>query len=171
MTQCERLSDRMPDVALGRTAWTPEEQAHLEACDDCRAEWALVQGAAHLGDSLRGVRDPAVLTAAVLARVAEERVTVRTRRRAWLVAGLAAAAAVIILVRIPRTIPTPMGPAVASAPQTVALPELDDLPDAELEAILGSLDEPSGAPPSLDDSGLDDLDEHELERVLGTWEG
>lgn len=171
MTQCERLSDRMPDVALGRAAWASGEQAHLDACDDCRTEWALVQATAHLGESLPRARDPEVVTAAVLARVAGERAAARTRRRAWMAAGLAAAAAVIIVVRIPRTIPAPTAPAVAIAPQSVALPELYDLPDAELESILGSLDEPADASPALDEPGLDDLDEHELERALGEWEG
>jgi len=170
MTQCERLSDRMPEVALGRAAWASGEQAHLDACDDCRAEWALVRGAAHLGEALPP-GDPEALTAAVLGKVAGERAAARTRRRAWMAAGLAAAAAVIIVVRIPRTVPVPTAPAVAIAPQSVALPELYDLPDAELESILGSLDEPPGASPALDGSDLDDLDEHELERVLETWEG
>jgi anti-sigma factor RsiW len=195
MTQCERLSERMPDVALGRAAWTSEEQAHLDACADCRAEWTLVQATAHLGDSLPRARDPEALTAAVLGRVAGEQAAVRTRRRTWLVAGLAAAAVAIIAVRIPRspsgvgvpvttaapvpapvaavptpTVPSPTAPAVA-ARQSVALPELDDLPDAELESILGSLDQTSGVSPSLDGSGFDNLDDHELERVLGAWEG
>jgi len=170
MTQCERLSDRMPDVALGRTAWTVEEQAHLDACDDCGTEWALVQRAAHLGESLPRARDPAALTAAVLGRVAGERAAARTRRRTWLAAGLAAAAVAVIAVRIPRP-PSATSPAVAAAGQAIALPELDDLPEAELESILGSLDESSGISPAFDGSGLDNLDDHELERVLGAWEG
>ena len=183
MTECERLSDRMPEVALGRAAWTAEEETHLDSCDECRAEWALVQGAGHLGESLPP-GDPEVLAAAVLGRLAEERAAARTRRRAWLAAGLAAAAVAIIAVRIPRpptevAVPVPAVPAapaatvpgVATAGQAVALPELDDLPDAELESILGSLDESPGTSPALDDPGFDDLDEHELERVLGAWEG
>ncbi len=168
MTQCERLSNRMPDVALGRAAWAAEEQTHLDACDDCRAEWALVRGATRLGESL-SARDPEALTAALLGKVARARGATRTRRRAWLAAGLAAAAVAIIAVRIPRTAPTPTGIAITSA--TVALPELDGLPDTELELILGSLDEPSGASPALEEPGLDDFDEHELDLVLEAWEG
>ena len=171
MTECERLSDRMPDVALGRAGWTAAEQAHLDTCDDCRAEWELVRGAAHLGEGLPRAHDPEALTAAVLGRVAGERTAARTRRRTWLAAGLAAAAVAIIVVRTTRApigvaVPVPAEPAV-----TVALPELDDLPDAELESILGSLDGPSGASPAADDPGFDDLDEHEPEGVLQAWEG
>ena len=35
MTTCERMSDRMPSVAAGHAAWTPEEREHLDACVDC----------------------------------------------------------------------------------------------------------------------------------------
>ena len=175
----------MPNVALGRAAWTSDEQAHLDACDDCRTEWALVRTAAHLGESLPRGRDPEVLTAAVLGRVTRERSAARARRRIWLAAGLAAAAVAIIAVRIPRppagaapvaTVPTPAAPSattptIATTRQAVALPELDDLPDAELESILGSLDESSGVSPALDGSGFDNLDDHELERVLGAGGG
>ena len=182
MTECGRLSDRLPDVALGRAGWTAAEQAHLDTCDDCRAEWELVRGAAHLGEGLPRAHDPEALTAAVLGRVAGERTAARTRRRTWLAAGLAAAAVAIIVVRTTRApigvaVPVPAEPAVtapsvvATAPQAVALPELDDLPDAELESILGSLDGPSGASPAADDPGFDDLEEHELEGVLQAWEG
>ena len=51
MSYCERLSDRMPDVALLRAAWSAEEAAHLASCADCRAEWDLVLAA--LGSSLQ----------------------------------------------------------------------------------------------------------------------
>lgn len=55
--------------------------------------------------------------------------------------------------------------------QAVSLPELDGLPDGELQAILGSLDDSNSLAPALDASGLDDMDDHELEDVLGAWEG
>ena len=42
MTVCTYLSDRMPDVALGRARWTVEDERHLAACADCDAEWAIV---------------------------------------------------------------------------------------------------------------------------------
>ena len=106
-------------------------------------------------------------------------------------AGLAAAAAIVITVRISRTpsnvpapgtsvpvatapstpAPAPAPPVVATEQQSVSLPELDGLPDGELQAILGSLDESNTFTPALDGSGLDDMDDHELEDVLGAWEG
>jgi hypothetical protein len=174
MTQCERLSDRIPEVVLGRSLWSVEERAHFDACPDCQAEWELVQSTARLGASLAPRSSPEVMAAAVLDRLAGERAATGARRRRWLALGLAAAAVTIIAVRIPRpTSVAPMtgSPAAVTGRQVVPLPELDDLPDSELESILQSLDESSAISPSLDGSGFDDLDDHELERVLGTWEG
>jgi anti-sigma factor RsiW len=197
MTLCEALSDRMPDVVLGRSAWTAEEQAHLDGCPDCQAEWQLVRATARLGTSLPPLRSPEIMTATVLGRIVGERSAVRARRRMWVAAGLAAAAAIMIAVRISRSpsttplpvvptpapvaagpvVPTPTTPrpaptpVVATTEQTVSLPELDGLPDGELQAILGSLDEPTTLAPALDGSGLDNLDDHELEDALGAWEG
>ena len=196
MMQCDAISDRMPDVALGRSAWSAEEQAHLEACPDCQTEWRLVQSASRLGISLPPLRSPEVMAAAVFGRLVGERAAVRGRRRTWITAGLAAAAVIIIAIRIPRspsTVPSPSAPTpgpvattpvlpphpvpapspvppdvVATGLQTVSLPELDGLPD---QAILGSLDDPNTSAPALDGSGLDNLDDHELEDVLGAWEG
>jgi hypothetical protein len=181
MIQCDVISDRMPDVALGRTSWSTEERAHIDTCSDCQAEWRLVQSASRLGASLPPLLTPEVMAAGVLGRLAGERTAVRARRRAWLAAGVAAAAVIIAvrLSRSPSRTPLPVVPApapVAVAPvntmdQTVSLPELDGLPDGELQAILGSLDESTTAPSELDGSGLDNLDDHELEDVLGAWEG
>jgi hypothetical protein len=182
MTQCERLSDRMPDVALGRSVWSAEEQAHLESCADCRAEWDLVVAAGRLGTALPPLSSPEVLSAALAGRLAGERAAVRARRRSWLAVGLAAAAVTIIAVRIPRApvgppqprthVPLPVtpGPASVSSPPAIQLPELDGLPDADLESILGSLDE-SSAVPSLDGTGFDQPDDHQLEQALEAWEG
>lgn len=183
MTQCERLSDRLPDVAHGRSVWTAEEQAHLESCADCRAEWDLVVIAGRLGMELPPLSSPEVMTGALSGRLAGERTAVRARRRSWLAAGLAAAAVTIIAVRIPWSpggLPAPAQPApvspvtpesasVASTP-AIQLPELDGLPDAELESILGSLDESSPVP-LLDGTGLDQPDDHQLEQALEAWEG
>ena len=182
MIQCDVISDRMPDVALGRSSWSGDERAHLDTCSDCQAEWRIVQSTSRLGASLPSLRTPEVVAAGVLGRLAGERTAARARRRAWLAAGVAAAAAIIIAVRLsrsPLTTPLPVvsAPApVAVAPantldQTVSLPELDGLPDGELQAILGSLDESTTAPSELDGSGFDNLDDHELEDVLGAWEG
>jgi hypothetical protein len=192
MIQCDGLSDRMPEVALGRSTWRADEQAHLDACLDCQAEWRLVQTTSRLGVSLPPLRSPEVMTAGILGRLSGERAAARSRRWTWLAAGLAAAAAIVIAVRVSRTPsnvlapgtsvpvataprkPTPSpapAPMVATEPQSVSLPELDGLPDGELQAILGSLDESNAFAPALDGSGLDDMDDHELEDVLGAWEG
>ena len=129
------------------------------------------------------------MTAGILGRLSGERAAARSRRRTWMAAGLAAAAAIVITVRMSRTpsnvpapgtsvpvatapsTPTPAPPVVATEQQSVSLPELDGLPDGELQAILGSLDESNTFTPALDGSGLDDMDDHELEDVLGAWEG
>jgi len=131
------------------------------------------------------------MTAGILGRLSGERAAARSRRRTWMAAGLAAAAAIVITVRISRTpsnvpahgtsvpvataprtpAPAPAPPVVATEQQSVSLPELDGLPDGELQAILGSLDESNTFTPALDGSGLDDMDDHELEDVLGAWEG
>jgi hypothetical protein len=192
MIQCGDMSDRMPEVALGRSAWSAEEQAHLDACSDCGAEWRLVQSTSNLGATIAPLRGPEVMTATVLGRIAGERSAARSRRLTWLAAGLAAAAAIAIAVRIPRAPagrpataqppspvatgprkPTPSAPTplVASGEPAVSLPELQDLPEGELQAILGSLDEPTSVSPALDGTGFDNMDDHELEDVLAAWEG
>ncbi len=176
MTQCERLSDRMPDVALGRSVWGPDERQHLDACPDCLAEWKLIEMASRLGTSLTGSPDAEAVTASLLTRLAAERRNVSVVHRRWLAAGLAAAAVAIIAVRVPHS--APPGPA-APVPSSVAttsgqalpLPELEDLPVSELQSILGALDDSSGVSRAFDDPALDDFDNHDLERALGAWEG
>ncbi len=188
MIQCDGLSDRMPEVALGRSTWGADEQAHLDSCPDCQAEWRLVQTTSRLGASLSPLRSPEVMTAGILGRLSGERAAARSRRWTSMAAGLAAAAAIVIAVRgsrTPSSVPAPgtslpvataprtpaPAPIVATEQQSVSLPELDGLPDGELQAILGSLDESNTFAPALDGSGLDDMDDHELEDVLGAWEG
>src|SRR5580765_2614028 len=102
MSTCTALSDRMPDVALGRSRWTEDEARHLASCADCRAEWALVAAASRLGASLPAPPDPAVTGARVLARLAAEPARPRAMSRLWLAAGLAAAAAVALVVWMGR---------------------------------------------------------------------
>lgn len=183
MTGCERLSDRMPGVALHRSVWSAEEESHLAACADCRTEWELIRIAARLGDSLPQQRDPAAIAAGVLGRVANARSTVRPRRRLWITAGLAAAAVAIIVVRIPKfpvraSIPAPIPVATGQAPtaagsasQSLPIPELDGLPVSQLESILGALDAAPDASSSLDGPAFDDMGAPELDRALADWEG
>ena len=110
MIQCDGLSDRMPEVALGRSTWRADEQAHLDACPDCQAEWRLVQTTSRLGASLPPLRSPEVMTAGILGRLSGERAAARSRRWTWMAAGLAAAAAIVIAVRgsrTPSSVPAP----------------------------------------------------------------
>jgi hypothetical protein len=193
MTTCTALSDRMPEVALGRSRWTEEEARHLAFCADCRAEWALVTAATRVGDSLP-TPDPAVTSARVLGRLALERKGGRARSGLWIVAGLAAAAVVALAVWTPRdgatpgqrpapppvaSRPTPVAqpgdtPAVAVLPPATAvelpLPELDSLPAEALDSLLQVLDEPL-ARGDAGDATLGDAGDQELEQVLAGLEG
>lgn len=200
MTTCTELSDRMPDVALGRSRWTVEEERHLEACADCRAEWTIVATARRLGSTLQATPDPAVTTARLLQRLARERATSRARGRVWAAAGLAAAAAVALAVwtgrgagigRLPEserpgapapvsTGPVPSAPGgealeVATQPPSGSLaefpmPELDSLPAEALDSLLRVLEQPL-ANADADDTPLGDAGDEELERALAGLEG
>ncbi|HEY0351736.1 MAG TPA: hypothetical protein VGC48_06410, partial [Gemmatimonadales bacterium] len=108
MTPCTSLSDRMPEVALGRSRWSEEEARHLAGCADCRAEWAVVRAGQALGASLPAT-DPAVTAARLRERLAAERR--RTRTRIVWTTGLAAAAALALAVwpsRGKRPAPAPV---------------------------------------------------------------
>ena len=165
MTACERLSDRIPEVARGRARWAPEERAHLTACADCRAEWDLVTAAIRLGAKAPAPRDATAMTGTVLQRLAEDR---RSRRswRAWGM-GVAAAAAIAGVIWAGRQ------PEDSRLPSRVeiTLPELEPLETAELDSLLETMDAPQVGASPLDEPSLNDLDTHELEQVLGTWEG
>ena len=76
MSDCERLSDRMPEVAMQQAAWTAEEAAHLASCADCRAEWDLVLAARRLESSAPSV-DPTAVAAAVQRRLATDRIDLK----------------------------------------------------------------------------------------------
>jgi hypothetical protein len=158
---CQRLSDRMPAVALGQAMWTPDDVQHLGGCPSCREEWQLVQQASGLGKEI-GLGLPAGSTSASLhERLARDRAT-RLRRRGWSLAGLAAAATVAVAVwtQSPATGPAhPAAAIVAGLP--MALPELDDLQPAELDSVLQAMDEPAPADSTLD----------ELANFLDSWEG
>jgi hypothetical protein len=175
MSDCERLSDRMPAVALGQAGWTSDEVRHLEACGSCRREWELVQLASRLGGDVSLSLDPAAIAAGLLRRLDSEREDVRLRRRAWSFAGLAAAAAVIAAIWTgglrdgPSRI-QPVGTAVAGR-LSIPLPELESLEPAELDSVLQTMDEPTISGSASDDPALGDLNNDELERVLDSWEG
>ena len=175
MSDCERLSDRMPVVALGQAGWTPDESRPLTECGSWRREWELGQLASRLGDDAGLSLDPAATAAGVLRRLDREREDGRLRRRAWGFAGLAAAAAVVAAIWTgglqggPSKV-QPAGTAVAGR-LSIPLPELDSLEPAELDSVLQTMDEPMVSGSTGDDPALSDLNNDELERVLNSWEG
>jgi hypothetical protein len=172
MSDCERLSDKMPDVAHHRTEWTPEEAAHLAACAECLAEWQLVLAARALDEGAPTVSDPSALPAVLRRRLAEDRAARARARRAWSFAGAAVAAAAILAVVTGRDSgPSETAPAVAEAEALVPLPELEGLEAAELDTLLRSLDRPVAGTSTLDASTLGEYEDGELEQVFASWEG
>ena len=172
MSDCERLSDKMPDVAHHRTEWTPGEAAHLAACAECLAEWDLVLAACALDEGAPTFSDPSALTAALRRRLAEDRAARARGRRAWSFAGAAVAAAAILAVVTGRDPgPAETAPAVAEAGALVPLPELEGLEAAQLDTLLQSLDRPVAGTSTLDASTLGEYEDGELEQVFASWEG
>jgi hypothetical protein len=170
MTPCERLSDRMPAVARGGQ-WTAADAAHLAACGDCSAEWALIRAAQALGTDIAAGLSAHEVTARVLGRVRAERAAVQDRRRGFAMAGLAAAAAVALTIwtwnpeRAGRRAPLDV------ASVDLSLPELDSLRAPELETLLRTMDRASDGPIDLVPVLPNDLDGGELEGVLEALEG
>jgi hypothetical protein len=169
MSDCERLSDRMPDVALQRAVWSAEEAAHLTSCADCRAEWDLVLAARRLEASAPSV-DPAAIAAAVQHRLASQHTI--SRRSRWGLAIAAAAAAAAVALAVGRAPEPPADPAVAVAAEPlVPLPELEGLDTAQLDTLLQALDGPLAGASAKDSTTADDDADAELEQILATWEG
>ena len=173
MTTCEQLSDRMPAVARGEVSWSAAEESHLATCSECRLEWELVSAASGLGRDVTASLDPHHVTERVLGRLRAERRS-RGRRIRWTVAGVAAAAAVTLVVWVgsPRRPSRIAAPTPAADVAEIPLPELDSLATPELEAVLHALDTPIGTSvEGVDSGGLDDLDTRDLQRVLDRLEG
>lgn len=176
MNDCERLSDRMPDVALHRAEWTSEEAAHLAGCTECLAEWELVLAARALDEDAPTVSDMSTLPAALQRRLAEDRAGRARARRAWSFAGAAAgaaAAAILAAVVTGRDAGPTTGGArtVTEAEALVPLPELEGLETAQLDTLLHSLDRPYTGTSTLDASTLGEHEDGELEQVFASWEG
>jgi len=192
MTPCEALSDRMPDVALGRARWTPDEERHLGGCADCRAEWAIVTAASRLRPRDPVPLDPDRLASGALRRLAADRARGRARRLVWAAAGLAAAATIGVIVWAGRSgpgslatgrpAPSPVATTAPEAPRSpvrrtesshaaveLAMPELDSLPVEALDSMLRVLDEPLAQ--AADEPQAGDDGDVELERVLAGLEG
>lgn len=199
MIPCTELSERMPDVAHGRSRWTAAEEQHLAACDSCRAEWQLATTAVRLGATLPPPGDPVLLTSLLIERLGRERELLQRRLRIWTMAGMAAAAAVIIAIwtsaetgalrggassaaprvaTAPTASPSPTVPVPPVSPEPVAdsraelpLPEIEDLPPEALDSMLNLLDEPAARADAYDLPGLDDSGDGELEAALTGLEG
>ncbi len=176
MSACDDLSDRMPDVARGAAAWTPAQAAHLAACGECAAEFALVRQAAGLGTGLRSGRDAEAIASSVLGRVREATAADRARRARtvrWGVAvALAASLALVVLVRRPPEAGTPpVATLPGAAPLALPLAEAESADEAQLEAALDAIQGPLAGSSTLDAPHAGDLDTQQLERVLRAWEG
>ena len=172
MSECTRLSDRMPAVNLGRQEWSADEQRHLGECVSCGAEWELVQAANRLGKTVGRRIDQVSISRTVVARLASAQAA-RRRWRTWGAAGLAAAAAIAGLLLSGSEADHPTG---AHAPSAVAmlqipLPELDSLQPAELDSVLRTIDEAGVQGPTVDSPDRGELDNDEPETVLDYWEG
>jgi predicted anti-sigma-YlaC factor YlaD len=174
MSECERLSDRMPMIAQDQAEWTPDEIQHLGECQSCRREWDLVQLVNQLGVDQGLALDPTAIAARVVRRLELER-QARRRRRSWTFSGLAAVAAMVAVVwagglKGGVTHVPPAGTAVATR-ISIPLPELETLEPVELDSVLQTMDESILGGPTGEEPALGDLNNDELERVLNSWEG
>jgi hypothetical protein len=172
----------MPDVALGRSAWTETERRHLTGCADCRAEWELVTAASRLGETLPAT-DPALVSTLLLARLTREHERTRARIRLWSAAGLAAAAAVILVLWTGGRLGGLAGdgrgsppPRLAAGPVTPTSPTVSaasgdstrtatSVPDTTVPPMLATTPA-SGQPAELPLPELDDLSAEALDSIL-----
>ena len=173
MSTCAELSERMPEVALGRSAWTEAERTHLAACGECRAEWSVVRAGSRLGADLPTL-DAGASAARVLLRLRHEQSRERARRRVgvWAVAGLAAAAAVALAVWtgrgqggvVPPVDSTSRAPLPVATPAPATVQDTGFGPSAQPSAVAAA---PSPrAAPELPIPELDGLDAEALDSVL-----
>jgi hypothetical protein len=175
---CGTLTDKMPLVAHGTASWSAGDLAHLSACADCAAEWELVQSTARLGERAAGRLDTARLATAVLDEVRTRKQRDRWGRGGW-IAGLAAAAAVVLAVSLQGP---PVRPPVALAVDSGAeqavtvgmhlpLAELESLDQNQLESVLDALEAPVGEVNPGPAPSFGDLNDSQLESVLRSLEG
>ncbi|MEQ8331422.1 MAG: hypothetical protein RH859_13265 [Longimicrobiales bacterium] len=142
---CERVRERLSEQAVPLDA---DEEAHLQACQDCAAEAELIR-------LLRGSRPevPAELVGRIESALARER-TSRGGRRPWWGLAAAAVAAVALGLGVPGGDRTGDVPAYAAEEATLelwpsddgeiaGLPALDALSDDALAVLLDELG-PSG---------------------------
>ena len=174
MSECGRLSDRMPAVVLGRGQWSPGELQHFDECRSCQHEWKLLGAAGRLGAGVEGKLQPDNMAISVLQRLQRTRETERTRRTRWTLGGLAAAAALVAALwtggQTSSDTTSPIG-SLAAGELAFPLPELESLQPAELDSVLQTMDEFNVGSSALEEPDLGDLNSDELERVLDSWEG
>lgn len=170
MTQCEQLSERMPDVAAGRAGWSAQESRHLEGCAECREELALVRAAMALGRDVEQEVDGDRISAALLTRLRAPDAPAVTPRR-WAPVALIAAAAVLALFVWPTAVVNTTVSEGAGEALVIRLPALDSLDAGQLEQVYDGLDAPISSITPGPDPRLDDLSTGELERVLRSLEG
>jgi hypothetical protein len=169
MTDCLRLAEWMPEVALGRREWSQDEREHLARCASCRREWEVVCLTQGLGKRELPRLDPERTARLLLLRLRRSRI--QRARRIWGLTGLglAASLAAILWSRAPDPAPTTSGSLAAGL--EIPLPELEGLEPGELDSVLTSMDLPLAADAEVDSPELGDLDSVELETVLEIWEG
>jgi hypothetical protein len=135
MTPGTHLSDRMPEVALGRARWTPEDERHLAGCEDCQAEWALVVAGSGLGARLPAI-DPERVAARATERLRSERARAKVRaRRVTALLGLAAAAMVALAVWANQSGRAGLPGRASLPPAPIATTTSESRPDTQLHPI------------------------------------
>lgn len=172
MTNCNLLSERIPEALSGAASLSAEEQAHLAGCRACRDEWRVTSYARSLGKSVEAKIDPNRIAAAVLADLTAEPAARKSAQVPRIAAFLAAAAVLLFMVfdgTNPGSITSP--PVLESAS---VLHELDYFEPQELEDFLqlvaGDAATPEFRPIDATD-GLGDLTVEELETILAGLEG
>lgn len=183
MTDCERISERMPEVAHGGAPWSVDQERHIAGCEACRFEWMLVRRTVRLGAESMPLINETRIAEAVLRKLhTTSPAESISRRRTWLIVGVTAAAAVVFLL-LGRAAPSlrPRAAAVresvvATAPQetarlTLPLPELEDLDTAQLDTVMELLDQPLQANELLESPSASDSDAGAFGREFITSEG
>jgi len=164
MTDCILLSDRMPAVAQGEAQWSAVDEAHLAACPDCAAEWAIVRQAAASGRKVVHAIDSSRMTDRVLAGLRVPEASPVTRRPfKWAVPLALAAGLALVLLRLR----VPEVPPVAETTVLSLLPEAETLSDADLESLLRLIPVADPADPGVTET----LTDEEITQMLQDLEG
>lgn len=165
-------TDRLADAARD-ASWSGAESAHLAECATCRHELDIVAAAGRLGVAEMASLVSGRVAEAVLDRLATappaSRIGVLRRPAPWL-AGLAAAAALILAVWYGSRAPSATDVIEPTPIELSVLHELDGLDEPELEVVLESMPAPAGAVSHLEPVSFDELNVNDLERVLRSME-